>query len=613
MIFYANSEGTIFKTFPDTVYQGSADASKIVFVAPFAESNIVSVAFQLPHGFNTEPYLLMNQGMLQDNGTNVELGGNPLSVWIADLPSAITKYSGVVKAQFFVMHNATASNGVIVSTSQTSFTVQKGVAAILPETPNPDVYEQILSQLNEVLELYNDIASGLVYAEYAARAIKGWSSTRTYGAGEYVIRGPSNPTIYYSNEEPHGAVPGDETNVPPRWVKVFSFNDAIAQLAEIPPLQERVSTAETNIDALEGKYNQTLRDYNQLSLKIAEGTQVGADSIRQPGMASTVVMYAGRYYFFRNGTENYIMRAKVSDPFTSPFTANGIDETKWEVVFNLGELTDTVIEAVKGFIDQITSASFEIVPLNPETGLPDVETPLKSIIYLTEKTNGTTNNSYDEWIYTNNKWEHIGSTDIDLTGYVTTSQLSTTLSDYATKALLEQTLENYVTQTVLTQTLSDYATKQYVDNAVSGAGVSKNQIVERADTLPEATAESADFVLFESALYVKTAIPVTLGTFTISNYDSYQFEIGMTWAEWVNSSYNTRGWENTNGYIRLGEVVVKTRSALVLPSDTITNGYLYNTQVSGGVGPRAFTLSNGDALVTSDGQNFNIKGGKQNG
>ena len=44
-------------------------------------------------------------------------------------------------------------------------------------------------------------------------------------------------------------------------------------------------------------------------------------------------------------------------------------------------------------------------------------------IYLVPKTTAQTNNSFDEYMYINNTWERIGSTDVDLSGYVQDSDL----------------------------------------------------------------------------------------------------------------------------------------------------------------------------------------------
>lgn len=64
-----------------------------------------------------------------------------------------------------------------------------------------------------------------------------------------------------------------------------------------------------------------------------------------------------------------------------------------------------------------------------------------STIYLVPSTKPEAENIYDEYIYVNNKWEHIGSTSIDL-------------SDYVTKTFFDQNVGN--------------ATKNYIDAQLSG-------------------------------------------------------------------------------------------------------------------------------------------------
>lgn len=525
MIFYADGEGTIFKAYPTQVYQGSAEANRVIFVAPFATSNMVNAYFQLPHGVYAGPYLMTNKGLLMNNDVPVELDGAVLNTWELKVPSAVTQYAGVVKAQFFALYNSNEENeedrhNEVIATSQTSFTVQKGIPAGLPSAPTDDAYTLIMEQLSYIISTQSEHEGKAQNGEYPARSIKEWGSYFTYGIGEYVIH---LDTLYYSDTAPGNAEPGKETADPPHWREVFSFDTGNEWGAEIEPLKARVTQNEEDIDTLQAQYKTAVQDTNKLWVRITDGEQVGADSIRTPGVASTVVMYSGRYYFFRRGTENYIMRAKVSDIFTEPWTSDGgIDETKWEVVYNLGEITDTVIDAVKEFIDQISGSSFEIVSKNPDTGYPDVESPSKNIIYLTPKEDGATGDSYDEWIYTNNKWERIGSTEIDLSAYVTKTELSSTLASYVTQTLLTQTLQNYITSTVLTQTLTNYATKQYVDEAVSSAGVKQNEVIHRAVVSP--SEESADFYEDSGALYYKNGqftekITVNnIGTFTF--YDN---------------------------------------------------------------------------------------------
>lgn len=50
-------------------------------------------------------------------------------------------------------------------------------------------------------------------------------------------------------------------------------------------------------------------------------------------------------------------------------------------------------------------------------------------IYLVPKQTPETQDIYDEYIYVNNAWEHIGTTQIDLSNYYTKSEVNTLLAD----------------------------------------------------------------------------------------------------------------------------------------------------------------------------------------
>lgn len=79
--------------------------------------------------------------------------------------------------------------------------------------------------------------------------------------------------------------------------------------------------------------------------------------------------------------------------------------------------------SIANAISGITGVQFEVVATLPATG--DAGT-----IYLVPNS-GTTPNIYDEYIYVNNAFEKIGTTEIDLSNYVTNSALQTALLDKA--------------------------------------------------------------------------------------------------------------------------------------------------------------------------------------
>ena len=92
------------------------------------------------------------------------------------------------------------------------------------------------------------------------------------------------------------------------------------------------------------------------------------------------------------------------------------------------------------------------------TDLP-TENISESTIYLKAHEHGT-GDSYDEYIYTAGKWEKIGNTDIDLSGYLKSADATTTYltktdasTTYATKQdvtnITTNLTDNYVTNTAL--------------------------------------------------------------------------------------------------------------------------------------------------------------------
>ena len=74
-----------------------------------------------------------------------------------------------------------------------------------------------------------------------------------------------------------------------------------------------------------------------------------------------------------------------------------------------------VEDAIDEALADITGISFEVVQTLPATGDPGV-------FYLVPNS-GSGSNIYDEYIYTSNRWEKIGTTDVDLSGYVRTTDL----------------------------------------------------------------------------------------------------------------------------------------------------------------------------------------------
>lgn len=118
---------------------------------------------------------------------------------------------------------------------------------------------------------------------------------------------------------------------------------------------------------------------------------------------------------------NYALESEIPD--VSNFVTNTVDN-----LVNYYKKSETFTkQEVNNLISAITTMDIQVVQTLP---VQDIST---TTIYLVPKTTTEQNDAYDEYIYVSNAWEHIGSTDIDLSGYQTkidsTHKLSSDLVD----------------------------------------------------------------------------------------------------------------------------------------------------------------------------------------
>ena len=78
------------------------------------------------------------------------------------------------------------------------------------------------------------------------------------------------------------------------------------------------------------------------------------------------------------------------------------------------QTSEQVQSAINAALNGITGIDFQVVESLPSTGTIGT-------IYLVAKSTSGTNNIYTEWIYVNSKWEQLGDTQVDLSGYLQTS------------------------------------------------------------------------------------------------------------------------------------------------------------------------------------------------
>lgn len=120
--------------------------------------------------------------------------------------------------------------------------------------------------------------------------------------------------------------------------------------------------------------------------------------------------------------------ANIPVPTNNNQLTNGANYTTMSAVEGKGYQTSAQVNTIvtgKGYqtksqvqalINAAGHLKKQIVQTLPTTGQSD-------IIYLVPKSTSETNNAYDEYQWINNKWELMGDSQIDLTGYYNTTNL----------------------------------------------------------------------------------------------------------------------------------------------------------------------------------------------
>lgn len=239
MILFSDANGTIQANFGTPVYQGSANSNSIYLIAPYAPAASVMVGFQLPDGTAVAPVAMTPQNAIP--GVQ-NAGGTTFAGWSYVLPATVTAKYGTVTAQFFFYAptGQSANPTSIIATSATSFQIGRGAAAVLPDTPDADVYESILSNL---AQLQTDLNGGY----YGARAIFPWSNGATYGQNEITFY----PSIGTYGAFVQSVVEGNTNNAPyingainsAFWKEVVNFNTVTEEYFQ--QVQSAVAQAES--------------------------------------------------------------------------------------------------------------------------------------------------------------------------------------------------------------------------------------------------------------------------------------------------------------------------------------------------------------------------------
>lgn len=165
-------------------------------------------------------------------------------------------------------------------------------------------------------------------------------------------------------------------------------------IADLPQIRSGASAGATAVQpedlariATTGSYNDSLNKPSVNNVTLTGNKSLDALGIQPKG--------------------DYALRSEIPD--VSNFITNTVDN-----LVNYYKKSETFTkQEVNDLISAITTMDVRVVQTLPTEDIS------ATTIYLVPKATAGTNDAYDEYIYVSNAWEHIGSTDIDLSGYQT--------------------------------------------------------------------------------------------------------------------------------------------------------------------------------------------------
>lgn len=169
---------------------------------------------------------------------------------------------------------------------------------------------------------------------------------------------------------------------------------------------------------------------------------------------------------------------------------------------------------VNSLISAISTLNIQAVSTLPTT---DIST---TTIYLVPSADPGTQNSKDEYINldgTTAGWELIGTTAIDLTGYVTTSDLNTALSSYQPKTLVTPITISGTTYTTVESLLQALSVKTDIPSGTSGQVLrfNSNNVIAAESVITTAT-ENSTSLITSGGVY--SAINAAIGAALSASY-----------------------------------------------------------------------------------------------
>lgn len=377
MIIILDGDGSVLNKEFERINQGSNNANKIYVVAPWARNTIVNTSFELPNGYVTSNYLMTSLMDINEN----------LGIWELDITDvAMTQFYGIVKFQI-----KAHIDGKIISTARGKFKVEEGVDWQLPESPDEVTYAQILDALSRTDERFinkvnsNYTHEGLEIEQQIINNSSGIKFVRTLGDETTIFEVKEDGC--YINDKKVAISDSVNSNLL-KINRIISGDIVVGRSEKSLDTPKKVSELENDSGFVDNTVDNLLNYYLKNQVFTKQETET---AITNKGFITKAV----------DNLLNYYLKAEVY--------------TK---------------EEVNNLISNINKFKTEIVSELPSENID----PLT--MYFIARVDVSGNDYYEEYLYIGNKFELIGTTKLDLSGYVKTEDLSNYYTKSETDALI---------------------------------------------------------------------------------------------------------------------------------------------------------------------------------
>ena len=238
-------------------------------------------------------------------------------------------------------------------------------------------------------------------------------------------------------------------------------------------------------------------------------------------------------------------------------------------------------------VSELANAGFDVQVVQELPATGDAHT-----LYFVPSADPQTQNIYDEYLYTNNDWEQVGSTSVDMSDYYTKTQVDTLLdekvSDYYNKTQVDTLLDDKVEIVEITQAEYDALSEEEKNN---GKIYSITDAVI-ADINNYYTKTEAD-----AAFNPKNTVTASSGSYKFPNWNANGQITGYS-SQAYQANQNINGTSST-----LYSTSSSTLPTIYAPTSAGTAGYYL---VSNGTGapvwkalevPKDYVISDADAIA----------------